>query len=181
MGLKAYQRKRDFVRSPEPRGKARPRGKPQPHPKELIFVIQEHHARRVHWDFRLEAEGVLKSWAVTKEPLTAPGVHRLAIETEDHPLEYAKFHGRIPEGEYGAGTVRIWDHGTYDSHHPVEESMELGAIKVFLHGRKLKGEYVLARVAGEGARSRWVFFKSKPKPARLKIPAIASLPRKRRR
>lgn len=176
MALKAYQRKRDFRKTPEPRGPRRGT-RMRARARKLLFVVQEHRARRLHWDFRLESAGVLKSWAVTREPVREPGDRRLAVETEDHPLEYAKFRGKIPTGEYGAGTVKIWDNGTYESDHPIQESMEQGAIKVTLHGKKLKGDYVLARIQGEGARSHWLFFKSRPKPTGLKVPQVESLTR----
>ena len=100
--------------------------------------MQEHHARRLHWDFRLELDGVLKSWAVPKGPPTESGVKRLAVEVEDHPLDYFGFEGQIPEGEYGAGTVSVWDQGTYDL-----ELREPRKYHVWLKGKKLKGDYRL--------------------------------------
>lgn len=114
------------------------------------FVIQFHRASREHWDLRLEMDGVLKSWAVPKEPPSAAGVKRLAVEVEDHDLDYLDFEGVIPEGEYGAGSVEIWDRGTY-----VLESRGEGEIKFTLNGCRLKGGFVLLRLRGRN----WLFFK----------------------
>lgn len=118
-----------------------------------IFVIHKHNATHLHWDFRLEIEGVLKSWAVPKEPPAKAGVKRLAVQVDDHPLGYAKFHGTIPEGMYGAGTVKIWDHGSYELLERTENK-----ISFILHGKKLKGRYELVRFAKSGKRN-WLFFK----------------------
>lgn len=161
MSLKEYHRKRRFDQTREPKGKRTAHRKK----KELIFVVQEHRARKLHWDFRLEADGVLKSWAVTREPSLDTKVRRLAIQTEDHPYEYAKFSGKIPRGEYGAGGVKIWDHGTYTSEHPVIESMEHGLVEVILRGKKLRGRFVLVRTRSiTGAeKDQWLFFKARPK------------------
>ncbi len=116
------------------------------------FVVHRHEASRLHWDLRLEREGVLKSWAVPKEPPLAPGVRRLAVEVEDHGTEYIDFEGEIPEGEYGAGTVSIWDRGTYDllSEHDRR-------IKIAFRGERLRGEYVLVSLEGKN----WLFFRTK--------------------
>ncbi len=109
MSLKEYRAKRNFSRTPEPEGK----GKEGESKENLVYVIQKHRATHLHYDLRLEEEGVLKSWAIPKEPPLNPGVKRLAVETEDHPLGYEDFEGEIPEGEYGAGIVEIWDKGSY--------------------------------------------------------------------
>ena len=151
-----YRRKRDFKKTKEPSGiRSRPKTK-------ATFVVQQHSARRLHWDFRLAVDGVLKSWAVTKEPSLDPAIRRLAVETEDHPLDYAKFHGDIPTGEYGAGHVSIWDHGSYCCEDSLAEEIERGKVRVVLHGRKLKGAFVLVRIRTEGNRPpQWLLFKAK--------------------
>ncbi len=117
------------------------------------FVIQKHHATHLHYDFRLEMDEVLKSWAVPKEPPTEPSVKRLAVEVEDHPLSYIDFEGTIPEGMYGAGKVEIWDKGTYTLKHKSKDKIEFT-----LHGGKLKGDYVLIKFKGN---NNWLFFKKK--------------------
>ena len=145
--LEAYKKKRDFKRTAEPRGRSGKRKRNAP-----IFVIQKHDASQLHYDFRLEVDGVLKSWAVPKGPSTDPGEKRLAVQTEDHPIAYADFEGVIPEGEYGGGTVVIWDKGTYrnlkeDSKKPVSmaDAFENGHVTVWLDGQKLTGGYALTR------------------------------------
>lgn len=152
--LEAYRKKRDFRKTPEPSGKAGRRG------ERPIFVIQKHDARNLHYDFRLEVEGVLKSWAVPKGPSTDPREKRLAVPTEDHPLEYADFEGIIPKGEYGAGTVLLWDKGTYQNlkkkngkELPVGRCVTDGHVVVRLNGKKLKGGYSLIRT-GKGKEER---------------------------
>jgi len=148
MPLKKYKQKRDFKKTTEPRGKLKKS-------KGRIYVIHKHDASHLHWDLRLEMDGVLKSWAVPKEPPKSKGVKRLAIQVEDHPLEYAKFHGRIPEGLYGAGTVEIWDKGTYDL-----KNKDNKKIEVNLKGKKLKGKYVLIKTKyGNKPEESWLFFK----------------------
>lgn len=118
----------------------------------LAFVIHEHHASHLHWDLRLEIDGVLKSWAVPKQPPTAKGEKRLAIHVEDHPLDYANFHGIIPEGNYGAGEVKIWDKGNYEL---TEKSPK--KIEINLHGKKLKGNFVLVKT--NYAKNSWLWMK----------------------
>ncbi|VVB59371.1 DNA polymerase Ligase (LigD) [uncultured archaeon] len=152
MPLENYAKKRDFKKTPEPK----PRENPEPAGKELIFVVHEHHATHLHWDLRLEHEGVLKSWAVPKEPELEEGVKRLAVEVEDHPLDYADFEGEIPEGQYGAGKVIIWDNGTY-----IPEKFSDKEIIADFRGKKLLGKYVLIKTEFKGAKNTWLFFKKK--------------------
>ncbi|MBX5321400.1 ATP-dependent DNA ligase [Candidatus Bathyarchaeota archaeon A05DMB-3] len=117
------------------------------------FVVQRHHARQLHYDFRLEMDGVLKSWAVPKEPPLEPGVKRLAVEVEDHPLDYADFQGIIPEGMYGAGRVEIWDRGAYTLKHRSSDKIEFT-----LNGEKMRGDYALIRFKGD---KNWLLIKKK--------------------
>ena len=124
--------------------------------KKRIYVIQEHDASHLHWDFRLEMNGVLKSWAIPKMPPEVAGVKRLAVEVEDHSLKWAVFEGTIPDGEYGAGLVRIWDQGTYDPLEVIENK-----IVVTLHGERLNGNYCLLRTKFGGKIENWLFFKMK--------------------
>jgi bifunctional non-homologous end joining protein LigD len=143
-----YEAKRDFTITPEPAGNTKPSG-------ERIFVIQEHHARRLHYDLRLENGGVLKSWAVPKGIPESTEEKRLAVQTEDHPIEYAKFEGTIPEGQYGAGTVKIWDKGTFE-----QKTWEENKIEFIINGQKLKGRYVLVRLKRAGEKS-WLLLKGR--------------------
>lgn len=143
--LTEYKKKRDLSISPEPAAKLK-KSKKGP-----IFVIQQHHASHMHYDFRIEVDGVLVSWAVPKGPSTDPHEKRLAAQTEDHPLDYATFEGIIPEG-YGAGTVIVWDTGIYDNltekggkEIAIEEGLKKGHIKIMLHGKKLQGAYALTK------------------------------------
>jgi bifunctional non-homologous end joining protein LigD len=161
--LAEYRRKRDFSRTREPVG-----GKRKKSPR-LAYVIQKHDASRLHYDLRLELDGVMKSWAVPKGPSLDPAVKRLAIHVEDHPIEYNQFEGTIPEGEYGGGTVMIWDHGTYtaagdedDPEAALRAGYRKGELKFELHGKRLKGSWVLVRTRGRGDRSRqgqWLLIK----------------------
>jgi len=137
--LTEYRAKRDFKRTPEPPPKRKKAAGNS-------FVIQKHAARRTHYDFRLEHDGVLKSWAVTKGPSLDPRQKRLAVMTEDHPLEYGGFEGVIPKGEYGAGPVMIWDKGTWEPIGDPDEGLAKGSLKFRLHGDRLEGDYVLARM-----------------------------------
>jgi DNA ligase D-like protein (predicted 3'-phosphoesterase) len=145
--LSDYTTKRDFSRTPEPVARVEKSSRKS-------FVIHEHHARRLHYDLRLEKDGVLKSWAVPKGPPQISGDKRLAVQVEDHPLEYGTFEGTIPEGQYGAGTVKIWDKGQY-------ESIDWGEnkIEILLKGEKLEGRYVLVKFKKAGEKN-WLFFKA---------------------
>jgi bifunctional non-homologous end joining protein LigD len=152
MSLKEYRAKRDFGRTSEPAG-----SRPKAAFDALVYVIQKHKASHLHYDLRLESEGVLKSWAVPKVPVDKEGVKRLAVQTEDHPLGYETFEGVIPEPEYGAGTVEIWDSGVYES---VEAAP--GKMIINIKGRKLKGRFALIRIKGrEGGDRNWLFIKLK--------------------
>src|SRR2546426_10533318 len=152
MGLEEYKRKRKFDKTPEPAGTVKEgRGN--------SFVIQKHHATRLHYDFRLEMGGVLRSWAIPKGPSFNPAEKRLAVETEDHPIDYGEFEGTIPAGNYGAGKVIIWDNGTYEMVDPdtPEKGWKKGKLHFVLKGKKLKGEWVLVR--GSREPRQWIFFK----------------------
>ncbi|HUU75991.1 MAG TPA: DNA polymerase ligase N-terminal domain-containing protein [Methanoregulaceae archaeon] len=149
MSLENYTQKRNFIRTPEPVGHSVSGGR---HP---IFVIQEHTARHHHFDLRLERDGVLKSWAVPKDIPKKSGEKRLAVATEDHPLEYADFEGTIPEGEYGAGRVSIWDQGIYET-----LLWEDAKIEVVMKGERVSGRYVLVRFKKQGDND-WLILKAK--------------------
>lgn len=158
--LKAYHEKRDFAHTPEPKGGKGGKGN--------SFVVQKHDASHLHYDFRLEVDGVLKSWAVPKGISKTYNEKRLAVQTEDHPLDYGKFAGVIPEGHYGAGTVEIWDAGTYDtishtpSKNPIRDSIKAGRVKVKLHGKKLKGTYALVAMhTPDEKQKNWLIFRVK--------------------
>ncbi|REC77088.1 3'-phosphoesterase [Chryseobacterium elymi] len=163
MALKDYNEKRRFAETSEPKGKTK-KSKDK-----LIFVVQRHAASRLHYDFRLEMEGVLKSWAVPKGPSLDPKDKRLAMEVEDHPYDYKDFEGNIPEGNYGAGQVEVWDSGTYE---PLDDTSKLsdekqllkelkaGSIKFILHGKKLKGEFALVKMKN-AENNAWLLIKHK--------------------
>jgi DNA ligase D-like protein (predicted 3'-phosphoesterase) len=146
MSLKEYQRKRRFEETTEPKGEIEMS-------KGDIYVIQKHAATHLHYDLRLEMDGVLKSWAIPKEPPITVGIRRLAVQVEDHPIDYANFEGTIPEGEYGAGTVEIWDRGNYQLIDRKEDKFI-----VEINGNRLKGIYVLLRFKNQ---KNWLFFKKK--------------------
>jgi bifunctional non-homologous end joining protein LigD len=165
--LAEYRRKRDFSRTPEPQGA------PKKRTKQLAFVIQKHAARSLHFDLRLELDGVMKSWAVPKGPSLDPTVKRLAMQVEDHPIEYNQFEGTIPAGEYGGGTVMLWDRGTYryggDDPDPVEglrHGYAKGDFKFVLNGKRLKGSWVLVRIRrGDPRRPQWLLIKHRDEHA----------------
>ena len=175
--LDTYRKKRDFRKTREPSGKGRRKAGRR-------FVIQKHAARSLHYDFRLEAEGVLKSWAVPKGPSTNPKDKRLAMPTEDHPLDYGDFEGVIPKGEYGAGAVIVWDRGRYRNltedddgdEIPVSEALAKGHLKVWLEGEKLRGGYALTRI-GKGKDTRWLLVKTDDEEADARRNPVSSEPR----
>src|SRR6201993_1875229 len=155
--LEEYQRKRRFDKTPEPSGE-------EPGPaKENTFVVQKHAARRLHYDFRLAINGTLKSWAVPKGPSLSSTDKRLAVQTEDHPLEYGGFEGKIPEGNYGAGTVMVWDRGTFSPIGDVDAltQIERGEIKFHLNGEKLRGSFVLVKLKHGEKKNEWLMIKHK--------------------
>ena len=163
MSLEKYRSKRDFKTTPEPSGKA---GKASA--QKLAFVIQKHQASHLHYDFRLEWKGVLLSWAIPRGPSLDPMTKRLAMAVEDHPLDYGGFEGIIPEGQYGGGTVMVWDRGTWEPDDPdVDTSLEDGEVKFTLHGVKLKGSWALVRTKGFGKlkRSAWLLIKHRDRYA----------------
>jgi len=166
MSLKEYREKRDFRVSPEPSGLASKKRSKRSHSR--IYVVQKHQASRLHFDFRLEHNGVLLSWAVPKRLSLDPSIKRLAIQVEDHPLEYAKFEGVIPESQYGAGTVMVWDIGTWrPEQDDVTDAIKKGELKFTLRGKKLRGAWVLVRTRGYGRNTRksWLLIKHRDRYA----------------
>jgi bifunctional non-homologous end joining protein LigD len=170
MGLKLYHKKRDFEKTREPRGKEK-------QTKKHRFVVQEHHASHLHFDFRLEMEGVMKSWAVPKGPSLDPSVKRLAMMVEDHPIDYMYFEGKIPLGEYGGGEVRTWDIGTYEAvgDTPMPEQVRQGKLTFILHGKKLNGEFHMVHTAGR-QENAWLLFKVKDEYADPEWELVRILP-----
>ena len=157
MALEEYKKKRRFSETPEPEGKVERGGRHR-------FVVQKHRASHLHYDFRLEMEGVLKSWAVPKGPSLNPADKRLAMQVEDHPVSYFHFEGKIPEGNYGAGTVMVWDTGTWEPLGDAREMLNKGDLKFRLHGEKLNGEFVLAKMRSRRPGSKgteWLLIKKK--------------------
>ena len=149
MKLQEYRKKRQFDLTPEPRGSSVPKQKAD---ESLVYVVQKHMSSHLHYDFRLEWRGLLLSWVVPKGPSLNPAVRRLAMQTEDHPVEYADFEGVIPAGQYGSGTVMLWDRGTWQPENAdVDASLQKGEIKFTLRGKKLQGSWVLVRTRGLGS------------------------------
>lgn len=170
--LETYRRKRSFQKTPEPQGAApdaEPSSAKAPDTPHRLYIIQKHDASRLHYDFRLELDGVLKSWAVPKGPCLDPSQKRLAVHVEDHPLEYGSFEGTIPEGEYGGGTVMLWDRGWWE---PVKDDdpdggYATGSMKFVLHGQKLQGIWNLVKFRGKSDEGdNWLLIKSKDDHAR---------------
>lgn len=154
--LAKYNSKRDFKKTSEPKGAVKRKKS-----KNSIFVVQKHQASHLHYDFRLEVGGVLKSWAVPKGPSKNSKDKRLAVMTEDHPIEYAKFQGEIPEGEYGGGRVEIWDSGAYESEKSMKSAVRDGQIEIELFGKRLKGKYALIRTKIGGNSKNWLLIRMK--------------------
>ncbi|PYQ27190.1 MAG: hypothetical protein DMF57_18605 [Acidobacteria bacterium] len=173
--LKKYKEMRDFGETPEPAG-----GKPK-RGKLPLFVIQKHHASRLHYDFRLEMEGVLKSWAVPKGPSYDPTVKRLAMMTEDHPYDYASFEGVIPAGNYGAGNVIIWDNGTWEFIEPGDDpvkALQQGKLTFRLYGKKMFGEWALVKIKGRSPKgNEWLLIKHRDKYANPNVDVTEVAPR----
>lgn len=172
MPLKDYEDKREFKSTSEPKGSRKDSGLPEKAGK-LIFVVQKHHATRLHYDFRLELNGVLISWAVPKGPALDPANKRLAVMVEDHPLEYKDFSGTIPKGNYGAGSVEVWDEGTYhfpgainrqDTVNMMEDGLKKGHITVILKGNRLNGEFAFVRLK-KGKINDWLLIKKNDQSA----------------
>ena len=174
--LGEYRRKRDFTRTAEPEGAKAPASR-----RTLAFVIQKHAASQLHFDLRLELDGVMKSWAVPKGPSLDPSVKRLAMQVEDHPVEYNTFEGTIPEGEYGGGTVMLWDRGTYSywekAPDPVErlrEGYAGGDLKFSLRGKRLQGTWVLVRLRrGDPEKPQWLLIKHRDEYAKPGFDIVA--------
>jgi DNA ligase D-like protein (predicted 3'-phosphoesterase) len=183
--LTTYGSKRDFRKTPEPSGDGRRGGPPFSSQGNPIFVIQQHDASSHHWDFRLEVDGVLKSWAVPKGPSTDPREKRLAVATADHPLDYADFEGVIPEGQYGGGTVIVWDAGPYKNLRtggdgeeiPMRQAVREGRAEVWLEGKKLRGGYALVHSRLGGKQDNWLLVKMKDAGADARRRPVHSQPR----
>jgi bifunctional non-homologous end joining protein LigD len=164
MALEEYVRKRSFEKTPEPKPSVKTSKKSANAP---YFCVQRHDATRLHYDFRLEIDGVLKSWAVPKGPTLDPSAKRLAAHVEDHPVEYGDFEGNIPAGNYGAGSVMLWDAGTFEllGDLPGVAQIEKGDLKFRLHGEKLSGEFALVHMKGRGKGNEWLLIKKRDSSA----------------
>ena len=180
--LSEYERKRDFSKTSEPSGKGGKKGRARRrHPR---FTVQKHKATSLHYDLRLEVDGVLASWAIPKGPSLDPRDKRLAMRTEDHPMEYLEFEGVIPKGEYGAGPVIVWDRGVFENisetrrgeRLTLESALEVGDIKVFLLGEKLRGAYALVRTSPPGDREQWLLIKKRDEGADARRRPTSSQP-----
>jgi DNA ligase D-like protein (predicted 3'-phosphoesterase) len=180
--LTTYKSKRDFRKSPEPHATGTSKWKKD---RNRIFVIQEHDASHLHYDFRIEMEGVLKSWAVPKGPSTNPADKRLAVATEDHPLSYADFEGVIPEHEYGAGTVIVWDAGPYrnisrDPHGKplaIQKAYARGLVEIWLEGKKIRGGYALVNSKLRGDERNWLLVKMRDEAADARRNPVSTEPK----
>ena len=172
MPLGEYRKKRRFTKTPEPKGSTAVRRKSAGN----LFVVQKHRATALHYDFRLEANGVLVSWAVPKGPSLDPSQKRLAMAVEDHPLDYARFEGTIPQGEYGGGTVMVWDIGTYDLEDDEDfaTAYKKGRLTFTLHGKKLKGRWSLVHTGGT---RQWLLFKRTDRYASKDVDITVDKPR----
>jgi bifunctional non-homologous end joining protein LigD len=173
--LARYNAKRDFTRTAEPEGRSAKAA------KKLRFVVQKHAASHLHFDFRLELDGVMKSWAVPKGPSYDPTVKRLAMEVEDHPIEYNSFEGTIPKGQYGGGTVMIWDRGTYEPEsgggaEALREGYRRGDLKIVMHGERMQGGWVLVRIRREDrGRNQWLLIKHRDELATVGADIVAAV------
>ena len=161
--LARYREMRDFGATPEPTGRSVRGGGPAANDASPVFVVQKHAATRLHYDFRLEFDGVLLSWAVPREPSMSVGVRRLAVRTEDHPVEYASFHGDIPQGHYGAGHVELWDRGSWRAIGDPAEGLRSGRLEFELSGRRLSGRFLLVRMhaAHDERREHWLLIRAR--------------------
>jgi DNA ligase D-like protein (predicted 3'-phosphoesterase) len=182
--LAEYERKRDFSKTAEPSGKAKGKTKGKARRQHPRFSIQKHSATSLHYDLRLEVDGALASWAVPKGPSLDPRDKRLAMRTEDHPLEYLEWEGVIPKGEYGAGEMIVWDRGVFQNisetrrGEPMElrEAIDKGDVKIFMLGEKVKGAYALVRTGPAGDREKWLLIKKRDEGADARRRPTSSQP-----
>jgi DNA ligase D-like protein (predicted 3'-phosphoesterase) len=182
--LKEYERKRNFSKTGEPSGRSKPKRATKARRRHPRFSIQKHSATSLHYDLRLEVDGVLASWAVPKGPSLDPRDKRLAMRTEDHPLEYLEWEGVIPKGEYGAGPMIVWDRGVFQNisetrgGQPMElgEAIAKGDVKIFMLGEKIKGAYALVRTGPAGDREKWLLIKKRDEGADARRRPTSSQP-----